>query len=174
MIKICAWCNKDLEIESDSEADQLVSHGICDACAARVLANPGETLLDFLDRLEAPILAILPDGKVFTANQKAQNLLGKRLEQVQNYPGGEVIECHYAHFGDGCGLDIHCQSCTIRKTVLETFATGQSRINVPAYPDLQIGSEVKTMSLLISTRKFGDFVLLQIDDLGEEGLKPEE
>ena len=168
MIRVCAWCQKELENNSAPEVDQPISHGICDACAARVLADPGETLIDFLDRLDAPILAILPDAKVFTANQKAQNLLGKGLEQIQNYRGGEVIECHHAHFGAGCGFEVHCQSCTIRKTVLETFATGQSRIKVPAYPDLQIGAEVKTMSLLISTWKFGNFVLLQIDDLREK------
>jgi len=145
----------------------LITHGICEACAARVLANPGESLLDFLDRLEVPVLAILSDAKVFTANQKAQALLGKGLPQLQNYRGGEVIECRYAHLGNGCGFEVHCHSCTIRKTVLETFATGKSRLKVKAYPDLQIGAEVKTMSLLISTEKFGDFVLLRIDDLRE-------
>ena len=112
-----------------------------------------------------PVLVVLPDAKVLTANQKAQALLGKGLPQLQGYRGGEVIECRHAHLGDGCGFEVHCQSCTIRKTVQETFATGKSRIKVQAYPDLQIGAEVKTMSLLISTEKFGNFVLLRIDDL---------
>ncbi len=163
MKRVCAWCNKELTINSAAADDRQISHGICDACAARVLANPGETMLDFLDRLEAPVLAVLPDVRVYTANKRAQALLGKDLEHLRNYRGGEVIECHHAHLGEGCGLTVHCQSCTIRRTVTETFATGKSRINVPAYPDIQVGAEVKTISLLISTRKFGNFVLLQID-----------
>jgi hypothetical protein len=148
--------------------DQEITHGICEACAARVLANPAETLLDFLDRLEAPVLVVLPDAQVFTGNKPARDLLDKDLDQIQGFRGGAVIECSHAHLGAGCGFEVHCQSCTIRKTVLETFATGKSMVNVRAYPDLQIGKEVKTMSLLISTEKFGDFVLLRIDDLREK------
>jgi hypothetical protein len=151
-----------------SGADQVITHGICEACAARLLADPGEALLDFLDRLEVPILVILPDPKIFTANKPARELLGKELPLIQGYRGGEVIECIHAHTGAGCGYEVHCQSCTIRNTVLETFATGQSAVNVPAYPDIQVGQEVKTMSLRISTEKFGDFVLLRIDDLREK------
>lgn len=168
---VCAWCNKELSNKVTAAADEQISHGICDACAARVLANPGETMLDFLDRLEAPVLAVLPDVKVFTANKRAQKFLGKGLGDLRTYRGGEVIECHHAHLGEGCGKTVHCQSCTIRRTVTETFATGKSRTNVPAYPDIQVGAEVKTVSLLISTRKFGNFVLLQIDEPGGEDSK---
>lgn len=168
MKRICAWCQKDLASNLDTNPDQQITHGICEACAARILANPGERLLDFLDRLDVPVLVVLADAKVVTANQKAQKLLGKELHQLQDFRGGEVIECRHAHLGKGCGFTVHCQSCTIRKTVQETFATGRSCINVQAYPDLEIGREVKTMSLLISTEKFGNFVLLRIDDLREK------
>lgn len=175
MRRVCAWCNKDLGVRGAGGAgpDQEITHGICEACAARVLANPEETLLDFLDRLHAPVLVVLPDAQVFTGNKLARDLLDKDLDQIQGFRGGEVIECSHAHLGAGCGFEVHCQSCTIRQTVRETYATGKSLVNVRAYPDLQIGEEGKTMSLLISTEKFGDFVLLRIDDLREKNLGTE-
>jgi len=172
MRRICAWCKKDLgRVYLTDCSHQIITHGICDACAAKVLANPGETLLDFLDRLELPVLVVMPDARVLTANRQAQKLLGKELREIQDYRGGEVIECRHAHVGKGCGYTVHCQSCTIRATVQETFATGKSHIRVPAYPDQEIGKEIKSLSLLISTEKFGNYVLLRIDDLRE---KPEE
>jgi hypothetical protein len=172
MRRICAWCQKDLgRVELPNSPHQFITHGICDACAALVLANPEETLLDFLDRLEVPVLVVLPNARILTANQKAQKLLGKELRELQDYRGGEVIECRHAHVGKGCGYTVHCQSCTIRLTVQDTFATGRSHIKVPAYPDQEIGRKVKTLPLLISTEKFGSYVLLRIDDLRK---KPKE
>ena len=53
-------------------------------------------------------------------------------------------------------------------TVLETFRTGRSFVRVPCFPDLQVGSEKKSMRFEISTEKMGGAVLLRIDDVRDQ------
>ncbi|MBN2430525.1 MAG: hypothetical protein JXQ27_03585 [Acidobacteria bacterium] len=78
-----------------------------------------------------------------------------------------MIECVHAGRPGGCGEQVHCKSCTIRNTVLETFQSGESCIRVKAYPDIQMGRAVKTFSIEITTEKVGDAVLLQVDEFRE-------
>jgi len=168
MQHICAWCHADLgEIESASQSATDVSHGICSACADRIRAEMGEPLQEFLDRLEAPILLVESGPRVLTANKRARELLGKELSEIKGHRGGEVIECMYANLPGGCGEQLHCKACTIRNTVLETFETGNSFLHVKAFPDIQVGQDIKTLSLEISTEKVADVVLLRIDDYSE-------
>lgn len=117
----------------------------------------------FLDSFVEPILMIGPDPKVLTANNSAQKLLKKQLGDIEGFKGGQVINCSYAFTEQGCGNDIHCESCTIRNTVLETFRTGNSFTEVPAYPDIQTFDEVRNCCIKISTEKVGEVVLLRID-----------
>ena len=169
MKKLCAWWQADLgTVGSEELSDNVISHGICKNCAARLFAGHGESLQEFLDRLGPPILLVESEPRVRTANKQARDLLGKELPEIENRMGGDVIECVYAKRPGGCGSQVHCKSCTIRNTVLETFATGKSFVEVPAYPDIQQFGEVKTMRLIISTEKIGNVVLLRIDDIGEK------
>lgn len=165
MKKVCAWCRTELEsISVDCEQKFPITHGICETCAGNLLAQMGRPLLDFLDSLEVPVLLIESGPLVCTGNRQARELLGKQLSQIEGHRGGEVIECAYAKLPEGCGNTVHCKSCTIRLTVLETFATGRSFVRIPAYPDIQTMSGTKTMRFLITTEKAGDFVLLQVDE----------
>jgi hypothetical protein len=66
---------------------------------------------------------------------------------------------------EGYGNTVHCKSSTIRIIVLETFATGKSFVRVPAYPDIQTVSGIKTMRYLITTERVGVFVLLRIEEM---------
>ena len=102
--------------------------------------------------------------RTLTANKLARELLGKGLDKIEGFKGGEIIECVHAGTQHGCGRDIHCKSCTLRNTVLETFDKGKSFLNVKTFPDIQVGQEVKTMSLKISTEKVANVVLLSIDE----------
>jgi hypothetical protein len=41
MKRVCSWCNKEMgtTVGSRSGPDQVITHGICGACAADVLAD---------------------------------------------------------------------------------------------------------------------------------------
>ena len=165
MKKVCAWCRRELEsTAADHEQQYPITHGICETCAANLLAQMGRPLQEFLDNLDVPILLLESGPLICSANRQARKLLDKQLADIAGRRGGEVIECVYAKLPEGCGNTVHCKSCTIRITVLETFATGRSFIRVPAYPDIQTLSGVKTMCFLITTEKVGDFVFLRIED----------
>ena len=166
MKKVCAWCKRELEtLDTEHEQKFPITHGICETCAGNLLAQMGKPLLDFLDSLEVPILLIESGPLVCTGNKHARNLLNKQLSEIEGRRGGEVIECAYAKRPEGCGNTVHCKSCTIRITVLETFASGRSYVRVPAYPDIQTVSGVKTMRFLITTERVGVFVLLRIEEM---------
>lgn len=146
-----------------------MTHGMCRTCSEAFFARPSESLVEFLDRLGAPVLVIDPDGRVTTANQLACKTLGKAAKDVRGCLGGEAIECCHARKPGGCGGTVHCKTCTIRNTVMKTFDTGKPCVGVKAYPDVEIDSLTKTLCLAISTEKVGDVVLLRIDDLREKG-----
>jgi hypothetical protein len=166
MKRVCAWCNKLLgTVDSDDQPKNSITHGICPACIENFFLKKVESLEEFLNRLNAPILLIEPEPIVITANKQACEILGKDLSEIRGHKGGDVIECAYAKLPGGCGNQQHCKSCTIRITALETFATGKSFLNVPAYPDIQQFSKIKKMEILISTEKVGDLVVLRIDSI---------
>jgi hypothetical protein len=41
MKRVCSWCNQEMAagVPSGSEADQVITHGICEICAADVLTE---------------------------------------------------------------------------------------------------------------------------------------
>ena len=167
MKSVCAWCKADIgEIKEDSETVGI-THGICDKCIKILLSENSKSMHEFLDSLRVPIIVIESGVKVRMGNKYAKELLGKELSEIEDHAPGDIIECVHSHSPGGCGSDVHCKSCVIRNIVSETFATGKSFSNVPAYPDIEILSKVKSMSFKISTEKVGDFVLLRIDDVKE-------
>jgi len=167
--KICAWCGKDLGIvESRSHSEDVITHGMCEACATRFTTDTGTTLHEFLDSLGVPVFLVEPEPRVRTGNKQARELLDKDLSMIEGQLGGDVIECIYAKQPHGCGNDVHCKSCTIRNTVLDTFATGKSSVRIPAYPDIQTPEGVQTIRFVISTEKVGERVLLRIDDVQQQ------
>jgi len=169
MKRVCAWCKKELgPAASGSDDDQAITHGICTSCSTGMLSALAVPLHEFLDSLGVPVLLMESEPSVLTGNTHARELLGKDLPEIEGRKGGEVIECVHSKKPGGCGKTEHCKSCTIRNTVLETFATGKSFVKVRAYPDIQVGEDVKTMSIEISTEKVGDYVLLRLDDLREK------
>jgi hypothetical protein len=128
----------------------------------------GIPLQKFLDGLGVPVLVVDGEGTVRTANMKARGILGKELPEIEGYPGGNVIECVNASSPEGCGNTMHCKACTIRQTVMETFATGRGRSSVPAYPDIHTSSGPRRFRFQISTEKIQDVVLLRLDDIADD------
>ncbi len=169
MKKVCAWCKTDLgEMPSDRFPSEMITHGICPTCRDRLAHETGETLLEFLDRLEIPVLLMEENAGVLSANGLARQLLGKTLPEIRNQPGGNVIECVHAHEPGGCGGTIHCKSCAIRRTVKDTYASGTCHVKIPAYQDIRTPAAVKQVRFLISTEKVGTYVMLRIDDMREQ------
>jgi hypothetical protein len=164
MKRICAWCKKKLDL--DGEKDQAITHGICRTCKVSLLFKE-KTLESFLDSLSQPVLAVTSQGKIRTINSKASAMLGKAADSIRELDGGVVMECVYSKLPQGCGKTEHCTGCTIRNTVMETFATGKSLIHLTAYQYIQTPAGPKKMRFLITTEKVGDIVLLRIDDAEE-------
>jgi PAS domain-containing protein len=166
---ICAWCHQELEPDPRHADDPgtEVSHGVCQSCADYFLSGKRPTLDKFLDRLAVPVLVVDSEGEIVLANQHALGVLGKDLDSVQGYRGGDAMECAYARLPGGCGQTEHCKACTIRNNVMKTFNTGQSLHRVPAYLNRWIGNEKVRIELLISTEKVDDTVLLRIDQMSQ-------
>lgn len=164
---ICAWCHAELEELPEEEAEKAhaVSHGICPTCTAYFFSDERKTLDHFLNHLDAPVLMVNAEGEVELANDKALALLGKTLDQVSGFRGGEVMECVYARLPEGCGNTIHCAACTIRMNVMKTFETGRSLRRVPAFLNQYRDRQVQKLDFLISTEKVDQVVLLQVDEI---------
>ncbi|MCL4692646.1 MAG: hypothetical protein KJ060_09070 [Candidatus Hydrogenedentes bacterium] len=168
MKSVCAWCNTVLA-DGDASEPRPITHGICLQCAQGFLADLAEPMRDFLDRLGVPVLVIDSGAVVRNANAQACELLGKDLGGIQDHRPGDVVECIHSSEPGGCGRQLHCQSCTIRKIVLETHATGRSFNRVPAYPDLQTRDGIKRSRVEISSELVNDLVLLRIHEICEAG-----
>lgn len=167
MIVVCAWCGQKIGDKSDQDGSSSyeITHGICPSCKEQLFMDQQRTLDRFLNQLEEPVLMINPLGEVVLANNTALQLLGKNLEDVSGFKGGDVMECVYARLPEGCGNTRHCVACTIRQNVMETFKTGKSLRQVPAFLNRKTRNSVHTIRFLISTEKVKDIVLLRIDEV---------
>ncbi len=166
MKTVCAWCKTVLGDECQGDAHP-VTHGICLQCAQQFFSEVGEPLREFLDQLGVPVLVVDEDPVVQTANSQARELLGKDLHEIEQHRPGQAIDCIHASNPGGCGRQVHCQSCTIRQLVLETYATGEGFTRVPVFPDLQSGAGIRKTRVEISTEKAGNIVLLRLHEIRE-------
>ena len=163
MKKICAWCKRELEAGPVfSESDTPISHGMCPVCAFHVRASMGMPLQEFLDGLNEPVVLVNGDGRVMSANNDAQSLLGKSIDKINGFKGGEVFECEYSCLPEGCGNTVHCAGCTIRNTVMDTFDTGKGHVRESAYLNHNTKGRI---DYLISTEKVGEYAFLRIDEI---------
>ena len=162
MKKVCAWCRKEILPESVTE-EEGISHGICETCRDYFFSPQGPpTFASFLDLLSVPVIVVDEEVKVAAANEKARQLLEKSAAEIKGIRFGDAIECPYARLPEGCGRSVHCRSCAVRKTVLDTYLTGQSHYDVPAYHDLCFHKKQRSINFSISTEKSGEFVYLRI------------
>lgn len=167
MRRICAWCEGKLnEGEVPSLANAPVSHGICPKCSAKFLSKVKFPIGEFLDRFSQPIVVVDLEGKVATANQQAQRLLGKTLPDIMGFPGGDVFECEHSYLPAGCGQTEHCAGCSIRRTVMECMASGRGRASATALLHQRTPHGTRALRLEISTEKVGEVVLLRLDSMG--------
>jgi|APIni6443716594_1056825.scaffolds.fasta_scaffold13012_3 hypothetical protein len=167
MRKICSWCKADLgAVTSEFLSDTNITYGICEECLNAYFGLRQVRFLDFIDSLDAPVVVIDENGVVSSANRKARVFLQKELPHIEGFKGGDVFECAYAKLPEGCGETNHCDGCSIRKTVMDTFQTGKSHLKTPAYLFHGIPENNDEIRFLISTEKVKDVVLLRIDEVG--------
>ena len=167
MKRVCAWCRRNMgAVHSGIQPESAITHGICEDCANNLFGDMGMKLTAFLDSLAAPVLLVDSTGSVKTANQQAQALLRKDLPDIEGHQPGDVFECVHAETPEGCGHTIHCGGCAIRRTVMDTFRSGKSHVNVPAFVNRGTSGDGWKVDLLISTEKVKDVVLLRIDEFG--------
>lgn len=171
MRRVCAWCQREFDAAiPPGEADEhdVITHGICEACADFFEANEPKSLRRFLNGFQVPILCFDGNGLVITANDAACSLLDKQPSEVEDCLCGEVMECRHARLPGGCGETTHCLGCTLRRTVVTTWETGHSVVNEPTYIDREVtGDGWRRLHLTVSAEKCNDVVLLRIDDLKE-------
>lgn len=168
IITICAWCTKELDAsDAPSENKPLISHGICTDCADRFFNQNNVDIIDFLDRIDAPVVIVNKDGAIVNANIIAKNKMNLTFDQNE-YEQGDIIECIYASEPEGCGNTIHCSGCKIRKTIMDTIEHGRSHENVPAYINRGSSNKVRQLDFVFSTEKVNEIVLLRIDKMGKE------
>ncbi len=153
-------------VPSENQLKNVITHGICTECARKFFSELGTKLGTYLDSLTAPVLVVDETGTVVTANRNARALFQKELPDIEHSKGGDVFERAYAKLPEGCGNTIHCSGCTIRRTVMDTFESGQSHLKKPAYLNSGTPEDCREIDLLISTEKVRDVVLLRIDKVG--------
>lgn len=165
MKRVCSWCNTEIAVILDGSNEEIITHGICDSCSRKMLWPHRPEMIDFIERLTAPIIVVGPTGNVSTANKQAREILQKELPDIEGLPGGIVFECIFAKLPEGCGKTIHCDGCTIRNTVMDTFTSGKSHLKVPAGLSWGTTENRVELQFLISTEKVNDVVLLRIDSI---------
>ncbi len=166
MLQVCAWCRSEIGvIESSRWSERAVSHGICSNCFDNIRFQEGVPLGVYLDSLPAPVYVVDGDGIMTAVNRAGCRALGKDACEIIRRPGGNVFECAYARLPEGCGKTVHCSGCTIRRTVMRTFETGQSQSRVPAVLNHGDPDDPVPIRLAITTVKADGFVVLRVDEM---------
>jgi len=163
MKQICAWCKKEIYPDNDEE-NHPISHGICHECFL-LFEYKRIPLESLLRSIPFPILLVDENVRVENANDSALNVLQKSLNTIVEKLGGNVLDCLYSSLPEGCGRTIHCAGCIIRNSVTTTYLTGQPVKERESYNYIVTSTAILKVSILISTEKIGDKVLLQINSL---------
>jgi hypothetical protein len=169
MKRVCAWCKQEMgDIEHAVQPDTRISHGICKNCIDNMTFQEGVTLQTYIDSLSVPIMVIaVHRGRavVSGANKQAGLTLRKQPKEMVQHLAGNVFECAYARLPEGCGGTIHCSACTIRRSVIKTFETGEPQSLVPALLKQEQSGKTSSIAMHITTVKAEGMVMMRIDDM---------
>ena len=127
-----------------------------------------ETILE-----NAPALMVLVDAdrRVIKANLSAATFACRPdPEEMVGLLGGDALRClHALSAPEGCGSGPACQECALRKTVLETLATGLPQHRVRARLEHQTAHGPRTVYCCVSTTpvelRHGRGVAVYIEDV---------
>jgi hypothetical protein len=160
MKTICSMCNT--VINPGTTPDERVSHGICKSCYEQILSQYGFNTKKFLDMLDAPVFLVDDDANILEANSQALAMTRKPVVQVRKKICGKVLDCINACLPEGCGKTPFCPDCTIRNSVVQTFATGTPVNGRQAMFVRNQNNTEEKVHLNISTRKEGNIVMLRL------------
>ncbi len=120
-----------------------------------------------LEAIDQPALLLQENPRqVVAANQRALALFGKT--HVAGRRGGEVFDCIHAFSEAGCGKDPHCEPCTIKGAIVNTFSTCQPHRSVAATLQVSKAEGIRPYTLQVSTEKAGDLALVRIERFAPE------
>ena len=132
-------------------------------CVETLWNDDGISMGDFLASLDTPVLLVDGDMVVQGGTASSSQMTGKELVDIQGLRGGNVFECVNASLPEGCGRTIHCSGCTLRRTITDTYATGQSHHRVPATLKVTSADEPEAIAIYVTTEKVAERVLLKIE-----------
>ncbi|MDD2733343.1 MAG: response regulator [Desulfuromonadaceae bacterium] len=140
--------------------------------AERALREQEEELAMIFEA--APFIMLLLDGerKVCRANGMAYSFTGTAISDMIGRRSGEALRClHSVDSPEGCGSGISCRDCNIRKTVMDTFESGNSHHQVETSLPFSVQGKEQTIQFLLSTTKVmvgrQTMVLISLQDISE-------
>ncbi len=130
MFVVCSFCQEDMG-EKEPFENVKTTHGICPDCYTRLLHQAeGMSFDEYLEQFEVPVLVVNSEGRIAAANGSALSMLQKPPERVVGFLGGEAMECKYSRLPEGCGQTEHCETCSIRRLVMQTIEDQHSHHNL--------------------------------------------
>ena len=114
---------------------------------------------------EAPVLFVDTQGLIQGANQPAQDVLHRTLEEIVGQRGGAVMGCHNASLPGGCGEQEACPLCVLRNSVMDTHETGQAHLRARAVLPVDPGPPPSEMAVCFSTALHQGLVLVKVHDM---------
>jgi putative nucleotidyltransferase with HDIG domain len=119
------------------------------------------------------------ERRVRKVNRVAVEFAGRSAEEMIGLRGGEALRClHSLDDPKGCGFGPFCEICVVRRTVLDTFETGDSHYRVEAKLPFVREQKQEELTLLVSTTLLsvseGERVLVCIEDITERKRAQEE
>ena len=125
-----------------------------------------------IDSIPIPILLIDSNNTTLAMNTKASEMLGTSPEAVGGSQVGAVFDCVHSHLVEGCGRSIHCSGCAIRRSVADTYHTGQPQIAVSATLNIASPEKPSDVVFTITTVRNDKVVLVRIDQVQHAPSEP--
>ena len=138
--------------------------------AQRAIQASEATLTAIFQNAPVAMLLLDRDRRVQRTNQTAEEILGGSIDDTKGLAFGDSIRCvHTLDDPDGCGCSPSCGKCPVRRTVNNTFDTGETRSGVEVTMTLQRGGKPVEIHLAISAAPIelpqGRQVLVCIEDI---------
>jgi PAS domain S-box-containing protein len=131
--------------------------------------------IDFGELFEkAPVAMLIfnRDRRLCHLNEAAVAMANRVKEDAIGLRGGELLRCVHA-FSDprGCGYSKACDTCIVRKTVLDTFQTGVDHRSVEASFRRGVNDAIDETWVHMSTSRInlpeGERVLICLEDISD-------
>ena len=104
-----------------------------------------------LDNAPLKMMLVDQDRRVKKVNRALVEFVGREEEELLGLRGGEVLRCiHHLDDPKGCGFGPACETCTVRRVVLDTFETGENHHHVEAKLSFE-NDKIEQRTLLVST-----------------------